>query len=279
MNPYERLATQYSRLVQQGKKIPLGKFATPRHPVLPVAAPTVLIFSPHPDDECIIGALPLRLRREARMDVINVAVTLGSKQSRCRERLRELKQACACLGFRLINAAPNGLEQINAQSRKANRPQWTRAVRIITEIIAEANPRIVFLPHAHDGHPTHIGTHFLVLDALAAQPRDFDCRVIETEFWRPMESPNLMVESSARDVGTLMTGLSFHVGEVRRNPYHLLMPAWMQDNVRRGAELVGGQGAAAPNFSFVTLYRERRWGSGGFKKNRGTAAIIHAGGQ
>ena len=60
----------------------------------------------------------------------------------------------------------------------------------------------------------------------------------------------------------MMTALSFHVGEVQRNPYHLLVPAWMQDNVRRGGELVGGQGGAAPDFTFCTLYRLRRWGNG-----------------
>jgi hypothetical protein len=52
------------------------------------------------------------------------------------------------------------------------------------------------------------------------------------------------------------------VGEVRRNPYHLLLPAWMQDNVRRGGELVGGQGQAAPDFVFATLYQLRRWREG-----------------
>ena len=57
----------------------------------------------------------------------------------------------------------------------------------------------------------------------------------------------------------MMAALSFHVGEVQRNPYHLLVPAWMQDNVRRGGELVGGQGGAAPDFTFATLYRLREW--------------------
>jgi len=49
---------------------------------------------------------------------------------------------------------------------------------------------------------------------------------------------------------------------VKRNPYHLRMPAWMQDNVRRGAELVGGQGGPSPDFMFATLYRVRRWKNG-----------------
>ena len=78
----------------------------------------------------------------------------------------------------------------------------------------------------------------------------------------PYVSPNLMVESPVQDVAALVAALTFHAGEVQRNPYHLSLPAWMQDNVRRGAELVGGQGGAAPSFAFATLYRWRTFGRG-----------------
>jgi hypothetical protein len=37
------------------------------------------------------------------------------------------------------------------------------------------------------------------------------------------------------------------------------------DNVRRGAELVGGQGGAAPAYPFATLYRLRKWRQGRFE--------------
>jgi hypothetical protein len=87
-----------------------------------------------------------------------------------------------------------------------------------------------------------------------------------------MDTPNLMVESSQPDIVDLITALTFHVGEVKRNPYHLRMAAWLMDNVRRGGELVGGQGGAAPGFAFGTLYRLRRWSSGSFSAvlERGT---------
>ena len=68
-----------------------------------------------------------------------------------------------------------------------------------------------------------------------------------------------MVEYSPADVADLIAATSFHVGEVQRNPYHVLIPAWMMDNVRRGAELVGGQGGAAPAFLYAQLFRLRRW--------------------
>ena len=80
-----------------------------------------------------------------------------------------------------------------------------------------------------------------------------------------MDTPNLMVESGERDVADLLAALSFHVGEVQRNPYHLRMTAWLMDNVRRGTELVGGQGGVSPDFMFATLYRLRRWQDGRFE--------------
>ena len=100
------------------------------------------------------------------------------------------------------------------------------------------------------------------MDALQGLGLAFTCYVVECEYWHPMTTPNLLVELSGEHVGELMSALSFHAGEVQRNPYHLEMIAWMMDNVRRGAELVGGQGAAAPNYLFGGLYRVRRWSNG-----------------
>ena len=108
--------------------------------------------------------------------------------------------------------------------------------------------------------------HHLVLDALASLPPDFSTIIVENEFWGQMQSPDLMVESSETDLADLLAALSHHVGEVRRNPYHLRLPAWMQDNVRLGAELVGGEGGNAPDFDFATLYRVRLWQGGGVKE-------------
>ena len=55
---------------------------------------------------------------------------------------------------------------------------------------------------------------------------------------------------------------SHHRGEVLRNPFHLRLVSWMQDNVRRGSEVVGGQGKLSPEFDFATLYRVSKWEDG-----------------
>ena len=69
-------------------------------------------------------------------------------------------------------------------------------------------------------------------------------------------------EPATTDLADMMAATTFHVGEVERNPYHLLLPAWMMDNVRRGGEVAGGQGGAAPDFAFAALYRLSRWTAG-----------------
>ncbi len=259
-NPFRKYVSEHARLFQCGKKLPLGRPPRfPRHPKLPDKAPIALIFSPHPDDECIVGGLALRLLREARWNVINVAVTLGGRKERRTERLRELKNACDSIGFGLALA---DWEDINPVARRKNHAPWRAAVKTVAEILTEQRPRVIFVPHENDRHPTHIGTHFLVPDALKTMPAGFKCHVVETEFWGQMTDPNLLVESSVTDVGDLVAALACHAGEVRRNPYHARLPAWMMDNVRRGAELVGGQGVAAPDFTFATIYRLRKWVNG-----------------
>ena len=262
MNPYHQLVSDYAGLVKEGRKFPLGSFQPAGRPEISPGAPKALFFSPHPDDECIVGGIAFRLLRQARMNVINVAVTLGSKKERKAERWRELQNACKYVGFELLTTGPEGLDRINPQTREKDPGHWSRCVQVIHRILQEHHPKVVLCPHDRDWNSTHIGVHYLVTDALKQMPREFECYLVETEFWGAMSDPNLMVEMSAEDLGDMMTATSFHLGEVNRNPYHLLLPAWMMDNVRRGAEVALGQGGAAPDFTFAALYRLWKWRDG-----------------
>ena len=262
MTPYHQLVSEYARLLKEGRSFPLGGFAqAPRLDPAP-DAPHALFFSPHPDDECISGGIAVRLMRQGSLRVSNVAVTLGSKKERQAGRLQELQNACNYLGFELILTAPTGLEKINVKTRQQDPKYWSGCVDIIRGIIEKYRPKVVVCPHDNDWNSTHIGTYYLVTDALKQMPPSFECYLVESEFWGAMTDPNLMVEISATDLADMMAATSFHVGEVARNPYHLLLPAWMMDNVRRGGEVAGGQGGAAPDFAFAALYRLRKWSEG-----------------
>jgi N-acetylglucosamine malate deacetylase 1 len=261
-NPYRTFVDGFVRLLIENRAVSATELARPDRPFVAAGAPRALIFAPHPDDEVIIGGLPLRLLRELKMNVVNVAVTLGSRADRQAERWQELKNCCNYIGFGLVGTGERGLEGLSAAAREKDPRRWALSVEVIARLLAEHQPSIIFFPHDDDWNQTHLGVHDLLVEALGAS--GVACLTIETEFWGAMDTPNLMVESSAADVADLVTALSLHVGEVARNAYHLRLPAWMIDNVRRGAELVGGQGGAAPDFPFATLYRLRRWENGKF---------------
>lgn len=222
----------------------------------------VLLFSPHPDDEAITGGLAIRLALDEEYEVINIPVTYGSNIERIEERKKELRSACFHLGFAIQDLADNGFSNVNLQSKSDNPQQWAAYTKVIAAALAHYRPSVIVFPHADDQHPTHIGVHHLVMDALNALSPQFDLILIETEFWRAMRRANVMIESSESEVATLVEAIACHEGEVKRNPYHLTQIAWMADNVRRGSELLSGYGKSAHAIRFATLYRKSLWTSG-----------------
>ncbi|MBT3666927.1 MAG: PIG-L family deacetylase [Opitutae bacterium] len=260
-NPYFSYTESFKKITESGKNLPYGNFE-PLPKVQPKNdAPIALIMSPHPDDECIIGGLPLRLMRETGFRIVNVAITLGSNLDRRKERLRELHRACEWIGFELQEMGDSGLEKVTVDFRQTHPRNWAEMVNKLQKVIEKWNPTAIFFPNSHDWNKTHLGVHMLTLDALN-ETNDLFPFLIETEYWGQMPKPNLLVESTTQEVADLLAALSHHEGELKRNPFHLRMPAWMQDNVRRGAEVVGGQGGEAPEFDFASLYRVTRWKEG-----------------
>jgi hypothetical protein len=196
--------------------------------------------------------------KEGGIRIINVAITLGSNTQRKQERLTELNKACEWIGFDLELTAENGLDPIRPETPEKDPVHWNKCVDVLKGIFSKYNPVAIFVPHARDWNQTHLGTHLLAIDALK-KAKGLSPLIIETEYWGQMPHPNLMVENTVEEVADLLGALSHHRGELERNPFHLRLPAWMQDNVRRGAEVVGGQGGDAPGFGFATLYRVNRW--------------------
>ena len=123
MNPYLEFVSSFAQLVSGGKSLPLGGISPPKRSSPAPDAPRALIFSPHPDDECIIGGLALRMMREAEMRIINVAVTQGSNRQRQQPRCHELKKPVAIWALSL-----------NKQPRTVWRKSLQKAGRSIRNI-------------------------------------------------------------------------------------------------------------------------------------------------
>jgi LmbE family N-acetylglucosaminyl deacetylase len=199
---------------------------------------TVMILSPHPDDECIVGSLALRLMFENNAHVVNVAVTLGSKVERQKARMKELEEACDLLEMELVTLSE----------------KWTLKEKELRSLIQKYQPHIILAPHLKDHHPTHIKTGQLLKKCVSSLKK-IDTLIVWTEFWGQNSKANVLIEVPSDILELQMNALMKHKGEVERNPYHLRLPAWMMDNVRRGSEMVSGTGTEASKMAFGVLYQ------------------------
>jgi LmbE family N-acetylglucosaminyl deacetylase len=248
----------FERLLEQGRAIPHAVPIAARPAPAP-GAPLALLLSPHPDDEALTGGLPLRLLQEAGWRVLNLPVTLGSALAQRARRWAELQASCDCLGFELLPAVHQTEGRLDPQLQTRAPRHWASCVQTVTEALLQLQPKALFFPHAGDVQPTHVGTHALALAALRAAGSRVQTATVHTEFWGTLAQPNLMLELDAPQLAQLAEATACHAGEVARNPYHLNLPAQCIDAVRRGAELVGGLGQAAPAMAFAMLYRVQRW--------------------
>lgn len=208
--------------VDAGKSIPLGpSLPALKLPLMRAGKRSILkvvVCSPHPDDEALIGALPLRLLQECGARVTNFAVTLGSDPSQRPRRLRELKASCAVLGFDLrVANPPSGFDNVVPGNRKDHPKDWAAKVRTLSSMLEHACPDVVFAPHAEDINVTHVATHFLVVEALGdylERTGRGPLPLIETEFWHQHSRPNLMIGVSPADEATLLMAAAEHGVEV-----------------------------------------------------------------
>ena len=211
----------------------------PSYPLVPKSSLpfTILILSPHPDDESIIGSLPLRLMHENNAHIINVAVTLGSNKKRQKARLKELHNACELLEMDLDVLSED----------------WPTKAKELKSLIQKYQPNLILAPHLKDHHPTHIKTGKLLEKVL--KTTKLNTLVAWTEFWGQMEKPNCLIEVPNEILELQMKALVMHTGEIARNPYHLRLPAWMMDNVRRGGEIISNVGGEVPQMPFGVIYQ------------------------
>jgi LmbE family N-acetylglucosaminyl deacetylase len=186
----------------------------------------LIILAPHPDDECLMGSLALRMKEEFQTEVAVIPFTYGSKVERRAERKQELENALAILGFTLLDPRAEG---VSDELRESD----------VVKAFQDYGPDAVIAPHALDGHPAHQRASSIATVAVKKYAHSSKKRVhvFYSEFWQSMEKPNFILPISKTHLATLGRALMAHVGEVSRNPYHLTLPAWAMDQIRRGSEM------------------------------------------
>lgn len=246
---------------EKGRHLPVPDAETfPPQPSGDPARGEVWILAPHPDDECLMAPYALDWQAKTGGRVVVIPLSLGSDPQRQAARREELVAACRVLGAELHWAG-----DLEARVLRPGFGKTDEGADLLTQLDQRASLHPVeglLFPHAADGHPAHQAT-FEIGQALAGLWAKTLSWTAQTEYWFPLEKPNVLWPVSTVVATRCLAALLCHQGELQRNPYQATYPAWLMDNVRRGAErLTGnGPGQAAPGFPFGQLLTVTRLGN------------------
>ena len=187
---------------------------------------TVMVFSPHPDDDLIGSGGSIIKHLNHGNEVIAVYVTSGEagSQEYTKEELREIRENEAkkvgnFLGLheQIFLRNPDGFLEYNKKN-------LTR----IMGLIREKKPDVVYIPHDKDGHPDHSTTSKLVLTAvgMAEGPwfQEVDGLpwhtnvVLGYEVWTPLQEVQYF-EDVTDSMSSLIEALKLHKSQVKDIDY------------------------------------------------------------
>lgn len=172
--------------------------------------PSVLLLSPHPDDELLGCPAHLFALRDAGWRIVNLALTLGAKAEERPRRRGELEAACEEAQFELV-LAPEGLLDDVAG-----------AAAFVTDLAERTGARVLAGPSPHDDHPRHEAAGRLALACLreGAAPR-----LWLWGLWADVALPTSLCVYDAARLAEIEQALACHGGELERNDYIRLLRA------------------------------------------------------
>ncbi len=198
---------------------------------------TVLVVSPHPDDELIPAGGTLLTLRDAGWQILNLACGLGRPDQHERRRA-ELTQACEVAGFELDCVEPP-LSMSRGDDLDAAR---RRLVPSIEARLDALEPDLVVAPGPTEHHHGHELVARAVIDAVASTARPLT--LWWWELWGQLGHATLLVDVEEL-LDRVVAALRCHVAELERSDYARLVGARAEVAGILGPERVFGYGTGA----------------------------------
>lgn len=236
-----------------GRRLDLFRYLRGSDPLSPAEieqGKSVLVFSPHPDDDIIGCGGTLCKHSLAGNRIVIVYVTDGRKggssyneEELVRIRMDEARRAAGIIGVDelIFLGLPDGELKMDKKN-----------VMEIVSILRNVKPDIVFLPFLMDNHGDHMATNDIFVKASRVYNMDFICYGYEV--WTPLSSPNFVVDIS-KELPIKIAALKQHESQIRECDF---IDAFTGLSRYRGALHKKGRSAEAFVRCSVTEYR-RLW--------------------
>lgn len=153
---------------------------------------TILVLSPHPDDDVIGCGGTLCKHHLVGDEITTIYLTDGCKgdptfpneHGLVKERQKEAREAAEIIGIK-------NMVFLNHRDQELKKSKET--VGQMIDLLEEIRPDIVYLPFLLDNHPDHIATNEIFADACKSM--ECNLSVILYEIWTPL-MPNCVVDIS-----------------------------------------------------------------------------------
>lgn len=221
--------------------------------------PTVLLVSPHPDDEVLGAGGALRLLRMYDCGIHNLACSLGRPDDRARRQAELLTAAARIEFYTTIMDPPAEISSGNDLRESA-----CKIAAKVSEMITVTGADVVVSPHPYDGHHGHEAVASGVRAALAGLG-DSAPRWWMWGLWSDLQIPTIYAPFGHIIMNEVQHAIAAYTGENARNQYDRLYPARAAAHAVLGAERVFGYGATnTSNEPFADLltevyYRKGQW--------------------
>jgi LmbE family N-acetylglucosaminyl deacetylase len=175
---------------------------------------TVIVISPHPDDEALGCGGTISKHADAGDDVFVIHLTSGEhgipgtpSEQAANIREREAMDAAAILGVSHVEflRAPDGNPEadLSLPSRLASN------LRSVT-------PTIVYVPHAFEIHADHRAAFRLTIAAISALPKPHPC-VCAYEVWTPLPHVELVSDITGK-LEAKLSAIRAYSSQISRKP-------------------------------------------------------------
>jgi len=151
----------------------------------------VMVFAPHQDDDVIGcgGSIAMHVKNNHDVTIVYMTSDMGSKKCMRKygkdgvKKVRdaEARQAADVLGVKkliFLNCDDNFIKHTLEDTQKI--------VEILSQLLHDTKPHVVYIPHKHDNHPDHMLTYDLVMQAREKAKNWLVPTVLCYEIWRPI---------------------------------------------------------------------------------------------
>lgn len=150
---------------------------------------SVLILSPHPDDDIISCGGTMQIYRKRGAEITCVYMTDGRKGNPKYDedeliliRKEEARRGAGIVGINRL---------IFLDNRDSELAPAPKTISELTRILKEIKPEAIFLPFLTDNHPDHRATSLIFLSAVKSMP---PCTCYMWGIWTPLPTFNLSVD-------------------------------------------------------------------------------------